>query len=159
MGEIKEKFIIKPTKEKDISIILKFREALFEESGYSDDSFISNAKNQLKTFYEEKYKLNRMQHFISYNSSGEPVAVVGALLKEDFPYFLFKPGSYGWIIDAYTKPEYRKRGVASKLLDANIQWLKEKGINNVKLLAFSEEAIRIYRNAGFNDVNVMELQI
>lgn len=159
MGEIKEEFIIKLAKEKDISSILKFREALFEEAGYSDDSFISNAKNQLRIFYEEKYKLNKMQHFISYNSSGEPVAVVGSLLKEDFPYFLFKPGFYGCIIDAYTRPEYRKIGIASKLLHANIQWLKEKNVNNVKLLAFSEEAIRIYRNAGFKDVNVMELQL
>lgn len=159
MGEIKEKFIIKPAKEKDIPIILKFREALFEESGYSDDSFVNDSKNHLKTFYEEKYRLNKMQHFIAYNSKGEPAAVVGSLLKEDFPYFLFKPGFYGWIIDAYTEPEYRKRGIASKLLEDNVQWLKEKGVSNIKLIAFSEEAIKIYKKAGFSDVNVMELQL
>lgn len=151
--------IIKKASRKDISLILQFRKFLFEESGFSDDFYIGNIKKETIHFYLQQYSKDKMQHFIAYNSEGKAVCVVGSLIKNDFPYLLFKPGFYGWIVDVYTLPEFRKRGLASRLLNLNVQWIKSKGANEIQLLAFSKEAIRIYRDAGFEDVNVMKLKI
>ncbi|AND84872.1 GNAT family N-acetyltransferase [Clostridium tyrobutyricum] len=150
---------IKKASEKDISLILQFRDSLFRETGFSDNFYIEDFKEETMKFYKKQYNLDKMQHFIVYNSEREPIGVAGSLLKDDFPYFLFKPGFYGWIVDVYILPKFRKRGLASKLLDLNIKWIKSKGASAIQLLAFSEEAIRIYKHAGFENVDIMKLEI
>lgn len=150
---------IKVASKEDIPVILKFREALFNESHGEEHDFVKNSNEKLVDFYNQEYEAKTMTHFIAFNDADEPVAVLGALIKNDFPYFTYEPGFYGWIVDAYTRPEYRGKGLASKLLEANIQWLKAKGVKDVKLLAFSKEAIRVYKKFGFKDTNQMSVQL
>lgn len=90
---------IKKASEKDISLIFQFRESLFRETGFSDDFYIENVKEETIKFYKKQYSEDKMQHFIVYNSEKKPIGVAGSLLKNDFPYFLFKPGFYGLIVD------------------------------------------------------------
>ncbi|MCH3963676.1 MAG: GNAT family N-acetyltransferase [Clostridium sp.] len=151
--------VIKKAAQKDIPLIFQLRELLFKESGFKDDFYIENVKEKTIDFYKNQYNENKMQHFIGYNSEGKVIGVAGSLIKNDFPYFLFKPGFYGWIVDVYTLPKFRKNGMASRLLDLNIQWIKSRGACEIQLLAFSKEAIKVYRDFGFKDVNVMKLNL
>lgn len=152
---IEENITYRISNEEDITTILEFRELIFKESGVPDSFYIQNMREKLRKFYFQEYEADRMRHFIALNNNNEPIAVIGSLIKNDFPYFLFDPGFYGWIIDVYTLPSYRGKGIATHLLELNHQWLGNKGVRDIKLLAFSAEAKRVYEKVGYKVTNIM----
>lgn len=58
--------------------------------------------------------------------------------------------------DVYTKPAFRLQGYAHLLMDEVIKWLKNKGVDTIRLLA-SEEARPMYIKFGFMHTDEMEL--
>ena len=146
---IKDKYSIKAGSSKDIPQILYFRKLLFQEMGVADNLLIDNVGETLLDLYTQEFKADRIRHFIAYDNNDTPVAVVGGLLKNDFPYYLFKPGFYGWIIDVYTVPEQRGQGLAGKLLELTTEWIKTKGAQEMKLIAAGKDARRLYERHGF----------
>lgn len=149
MTEIQENFIFKPAEEKDIPLVLNFRNTLFLEMGVPRQSLINNVGEVLFAYYLKEFKADRIRHFIAYDRENTPVAIAGALIKEDFPYFLFKPGFYGWIIDVYTVSEHRRKKLGSKLLELTRQWLVKKGVQEAKLIAAGKDARRLYERLGY----------
>ncbi|MBN7773977.1 GNAT family N-acetyltransferase [Clostridium aminobutyricum] len=143
----------------DIQLILQFRRSMFEEIGVEESLFIENVQEILLDLYMKELKADRIRHFIAYDVNDRPIAVMGSLMKTDFPYYLFKPGFYGWIIDAYTVKEYRGQGLATKLLELNSEWLKEKGAQEIKLIASGNEARRVYEKFGFKATWEMSLNL
>lgn len=159
MATNQDEFVIKNGTEIEIPFALYFRGLLFKESGVPDSIYIPEKDKITHAFYEEETKAGRMRHIFAYNQEGQPVAIIGSLLKSDFPYFLFNPGYYGWIIDVYTLPAYRGKGLANRLLEENINWLKGKNVAEVKLVSFGTEARRIYEKRGFKEANVLSLNL
>ncbi|MFZ1642283.1 MAG: GNAT family N-acetyltransferase [Candidatus Contendobacter sp.] len=149
MNESGKGFLFVPAGKMDIPLALNFRRILFDEMGVPDNSLIDNCYDILFKLYQEEFEEGRIQHFIAYNGEHEPVAIAGALLKTDFPYYLFKPGYYGWIIDVYTVPKYRGRKLASQLLELTQQWLVAKGVQEAKLIAAGSAARRLYERLGY----------
>lgn len=159
MGSYDETIKILPAEERDIPLAIELRKLLFEEMGVPDEVLIDNAYENIQRFYIDEFNKGRIRHFIAYNSCNEPVAIAGALLKNDFPYYLFKPGYYGWIIDVYTKPQYRGRKISTKLLQLTHDWLKEKGVNEAKLICAGREARILYEKLGYRPTWEMSLNI
>jgi GNAT superfamily N-acetyltransferase len=150
-------FSILPGELADIPVALQFRDALFRETGVPASIYVAGKDEIILDFYRDQTRTGQMRHFFAYNAEGQPVAVAGALIKDDFPFFLFKPGYYGWIIDVYTLPAYRRKGLAGRLLEETLQWLQEKGVREVRLLSFEADARRIYERYGFTATQVMSL--
>lgn len=61
-------------------------------------------------------------------------------------------GKVAYIMNMYTNPEYRKRGLAMKLLDCVVNEAKTKGYTKITLNA-SEMGKPIYKKYGFKDVD------
>ena len=62
------------------------------------------------------------------------------------------------IINVYTEPEFRKRGLARQLMLLIIRWLKEQGFRSVVLHA-SPEGRHLYEKLGFVPTNEMRLRL
>ncbi len=156
-----EKFFIRAAEEKDIPIALALRKKLFRDTGVPGKAFRDDLDSTLLKDYNEAYKRKDMLHFFAYDrkKEGQPAAVAGLLLKSDFPYYLFKPGYYGWVIDVYTEPEYRGKGLASRLLEEVKLWGLGKGVSELKLISASENARRIYEKFGFRPTSEMSINI
>ncbi len=62
-----------------------------------------------------------------------------------------KHDRYAYLGFMYVKPEYRGKGVNQKVLDALLNWAKERGLTEVRLEVYSENsaAVRAYEKAGF----------
>lgn len=60
-----------------------------------------------------------------------------------------------YICSVYTKPEYRKRGYANKLLGNILEYAKEIGITRFKLSSHSNNAIKMYEKYGFKKDETM----
>lgn len=131
----------------DVELAVKFRWLTFGDSG--KEEAIEHIRKEVTRRYTEEYQNDRIVHFFAYNQKGEAVACVGAILKDDFPYYLFKPGYYGWIIDVYTYPEYRGKKIATKLLAKTHEWILSKGAFESKLIAGGPKAKELYEKNGY----------
>ena len=154
-----KKFTIERATEKDVALALNLRRKLFREMGVPDTALLDNVKDVLNTLYCEAYRRDEIVPFIAYDEDGNPAAIAGALLKQDFPYLLFKPGYYGWIIDVYTEPAYRGQKLASMLLEETHNWLRKKGIQEAKLISAGADARRLYQRIGYRPTWEMSLNL
>ena len=57
----------------------------------------------------------------------------------------------GTVLNVYTKPEYRKKGYAKKLMNMMLEDAKAENVSNIELKA-TEDGYSLYRSVGFEDV-------
>lgn len=62
------------------------------------------------------------------------------------------------ILNVYTEPEYRRRGIARQIMETIIAWCKQEGFARVTLHA-SEHGRHLYESLGFRDSNEMRLNL
>ena len=67
-------------------------------------------------------------------------------------------GRAGYILNLYTIPEARRKGICTRLLNELIEYAKSLGLKYLHLHA-SEDGIRIYRRAGFAEPEQVELEL
>ncbi len=63
----------------------------------------------------------------------------------------FINGLVGTVLNVYTKPEYRKRGIARKLLELLLSHSREMELDFVELKA-TDAGYNLYKSLGFDDV-------
>jgi GNAT superfamily N-acetyltransferase len=141
----------------DVELAINFRWLAF--GGLGKEEAIEHIRKEVTRRYSEEYQNDRIVHFFAHTTDGEPIASVGAIIKDDFPYYLFKPGYYGWIIDVFTKPEHRGRGIASALLEKTHQWLRSKGAIESKLIAVGKKPQELYAKHGYTPTWEMSLNL
>ena len=61
------------------------------------------------------------------------------------------------ILNVYTEPESRKRGIARQIMLTILGWVKERGFHSVNLHA-SAEGRPLYEKLGFEATNEMRLK-
>jgi GNAT superfamily N-acetyltransferase len=61
------------------------------------------------------------------------------------------------ILNVYTEPEFRKRGIARQIMLTILGWVKEHGFHSVNLHA-SDEGRHLYEKLGFEATNEMRLR-
>jgi ribosomal protein S18 acetylase RimI-like enzyme len=61
---------------------------------------------------------------------------------------------YAYLGFMYVKPEHRGKGVNQKILDALLNWAKQRGLTEIRLEVYSENqpAIKAYEKAGFKSL-------
>jgi len=119
-----------------------------EEDILVDEENIKKWRKQLLDFHED----DKNQILIA-EIDGE---IVGYILfynpiKERFG---FKTKHcFGGIIELYVKPEFRRRGVATQLIQRCVDYLKSRGAVDVRVdvLMRNKKAMNLYRKHGFKD--------
>lgn len=127
--------------------IVEMKLAMFPEAGHAE-LLAPNAEIVILEDYHKLYKKEAAVHFVA-RANGRIVATVGVFIKSDIPYRYFTQSFYKIIGDVYTKPAYRRKGVATKLNREVLKWLNSRGIKSVRLLA-SDAARPIYERLGFS---------
>ena len=62
------------------------------------------------------------------------------------------------IVNVYTEPAYRRRGLARRLMVAMLEWAHGEGYGTVSLHA-SDFGRSLYESLGFKATNEMRLQL
>ncbi|MDR3165713.1 MAG: GNAT family N-acetyltransferase [Synergistaceae bacterium] len=156
---VKSDYTFRKSTAEDIPTALDLREKLFDEMGVPKEAFLDDAGTRLFEIYNHAYEIDEMAHFFAHSATGEVAAAAGALLKRDFPYLLFKPGYYGWIIDVFTEPRYRKQGLSTKLLEFVHEWLRGKGVREAKLISAGSAPRRLYERLGYRQTWEMSFNL
>lgn len=138
----------------DIPTILDFRFEMMRECGMSG-VLADDWRELTAATYSAMFAEDRGSHFGSF-IDGKIVATAGCIIKDDFPAFTTKARRFGWIMDVYVLPEYRKRGLARELTLEVMNWLESRGIQVIKLSASSfAKEYRLYHKLGFTESGEM----
>ena len=140
----------------DLPRVIELKLAMFDDSGHGD-LLAADAKSIIANDYRCLYQENKAIHYVA-RSNGIIVATAGGFIKSDLPFRYFVNSWYGFIGDVYTTPEFRGKGIATKLSKSVMDWLKKQGISMVRLLA-SDEGRPIYEKMGFRQSDEMEIEI
>jgi GNAT superfamily N-acetyltransferase len=129
---------------------------MFEDMGFADTGILDAQEIGFRDWLRERLHNGRYRGWFAVNAGGAVVSGAGLWLL-DWP-----PGPTGiapfrgYILNVYTEPAYRKRGLARSLVQAIIEWCHAQGIYAISLHA-SDEGRPIYESLGFVQTNEMRL--
>ena len=148
---------MEPNKMKnDLSRIIDLKLQMYEEAGLLH-RLAENPEGVIKKDYQSMYDAGTAKHFLKFEGD-EIIAMAGAFIKDDIPFRYYRGTRYGFIGDVYVKPEHRKKGLATSLSRSCVQWLKEKNITMIRLLA-TEAGRPVYEKLGFAATDEMSLTL
>lgn len=147
----------------DIDILTKTRiEVLRAANRLSENVDMSEVEKQSKKYYEKALYDDTHIAYLAFDSIGNENCYVGA---GGVSYFQVMPtyhnpsGNKAYIMNMYTKPEYRRKGIALKTLNLLVEDAKSRGITAISLEA-TDMGRPLYEKYGFLKMkDEMELPI
>jgi GNAT superfamily N-acetyltransferase len=154
------KLVYKKMGENDLDIFIKLRLDFLSElnKDLTEESKLS-IKDSLKRYYLKYLKLNDFIGIIcEYNSAVISSAFLAINEKPANSHFV--NGRVGTLLNVYTYPEYRKNGIAGKILEIIIKEAKEQYVSEIELMA-TNDGERLYYKLGFYEpeMKYMKLKI
>jgi ribosomal protein S18 acetylase RimI-like enzyme len=105
----------------------------------------------VKYFDFEKILKARLQYAVIAEADGKPVGCGFAKIKKDAKWSIHK--QYGYIYFIYVLKEFRRKNIATKITGALFEWLRSKGITEIRLNVYANNtsALQVYDKLGFED--------
>lgn len=132
----------------DLEILVKTRIEVLRAANKLDDSVdMSEVEAESRTYY--KKALADGSHTAILVFDGDKFAGAGGVSYYSvMPTYHNPSGRKAYIMNMYTKPEYRRRGIAVKTLDLLVSDAKNKGIAAISLEA-TDMGRPLYEKYGF----------
>jgi GNAT superfamily N-acetyltransferase len=139
----------------DAELIGRQRRQMFLDAGHADDDLMAAMERAFVPWVRAKIAEN---NYIGWLASEDGTIVGGAgLWLMDFPpHFLDAAPVRAYLLNFYTAPEFRGRGLANSLLDKCVDEARRRGCEVVTLHA-SKFGRPIYEKKGFRQNNEMML--
>ena len=151
-------FHIRKADLKDLTHLVHHRRAMFEEMGYQDPAVLSQVEKSSQEYFSQALRIGAYQAWLAEDTNARIVAG-GGIVVADWPGY---PGeafaNRAWILNMYTEPEARRRGLAKQLLEVMLDWCRTKGFRTVSLHA-SSAGRPLYESAGFQPTNEMRITL
>jgi len=144
------KIKIRKVEEADISSMVQYRiNYLTEMQGEKDKTFIEELKIEMSAFFHRSI-LNGSFICLVAQFEGNILAYGGMVLREipgDF-----NKSSYfeGDILNMYTIPTFRRKGISTLILKQLLNEAKSMGVTKIALHT-SKDGEKLYRSLGFNE--------
>ncbi len=153
-----QSFTIRQATLADAPIIVTHRRRMFEDMGRDDTAMLDAQDIQFAVWLRERLENGRYHGWLVEDAAGSVVAGAGVWLL-DWPPGPSGLGPYrGYILNVYTEPAARRRGLARRLVQACMAWCQAQGITIVSLHA-SDQGRPVYERLGFRPTNELRLEI
>jgi GNAT superfamily N-acetyltransferase len=142
----------------DLPHLVHHRRAMFEDMGHTDTDLLDRVDRASKQYFEHALRDGAYKAWLAEDSAGTVLAGGGIVLA-DWPGF---PGETlakrAWILNMYTEPQARRRGIAKQLLQVILEWSRTHGLSMVSLHA-SPAGRPLYASLGFQPTNEMRIKL
>lgn len=147
----------------DLEILTETRvEVLRAVFGIGADEDMSQVRNTSRSYYESSLAADRHVAYLVFDrqADGEKFAGAGGVsFYQVMPTCENPTGEKAYVMNMYTRPEYRNRGIAGHTLELLIREAKVRGITYISLDA-SEMGRPVYERHGFAQMtDMMKLEI
>lgn len=131
----------------DIDLFLEMRIKLFKELGeINEDSDIQPLIKAMRSYYLEHIGKDLICWFAIVD--GKTVATSSLNLALRIPYHNNLQGAEGYILNVYTLPEFRGKGIARQLILEIMNYARKTGVKRLWLDS-SKMGRSVYRSCGF----------
>ena len=141
----------------DIAVIAAFRRAMFVDMGETDEAACEAMAVAFAQWVKEKMGRGDYIGWLAV-VDGTSVASVGLWLMEWSPLPHDLSNRRGRVMDVYALPDYRRHGLARKLMTALITWSRANGLHSLHLDA-SAMGRGLYEELGFEATHEMRLRL
>jgi GNAT superfamily N-acetyltransferase len=148
-------FTIRLATQEDIETLLDFRVTMFHDIGYSFEELARMEKANREYLMRAVPAGEYLCWLAEVN--GEPVSGGAYTINHIMPDARFPTGEVGYILSMYTRPEWRKKGMASAILEIILEDMRKRGFRFASLHA-SREGRPLYERFGFEASNEMRLR-
>lgn len=139
----------------DVDAIVLHRRSMFADMGHGDEPQREAMALAARPFIEAALKDGSYRGWLAEDDAcivaGGGVAIVNLQ-----PTPLDPSPRRAWILNMYTEPAYRRRGLATELMRHMIVWCRQQGLRSVALHA-SSAGRPLYDLLGFKPTNEMRL--
>jgi ribosomal protein S18 acetylase RimI-like enzyme len=140
----------------DLPEILRQRRRMYEDMNYKDTKALDSMVSMCTPFLAEALSSGSFRSWLGLMNGN--VAGGGAVLLSPWPCHPYDSTCRrATILNVYTYPEYRRKGVARALMQAMLDWCKTEGFTAVFLHA-SDDGRPLYESLGFKFNNEMRLK-
>src|ERR1051326_8834807 len=142
----------------DIPHILHHRRSMFRDMGTGTDAQLDAVVVTAEAFLASGMPAGQYRGWLAQSADGRIAAGAGITIVP-WPGAPGDPAPCrGWIQNVYTEPEFRRLGLARRLMEAVADWCRAEGYYTVSLHA-SPEGRPLYESMGFRDTNEMRLAL
>lgn len=130
---------------------------MFADMAYGDESTREAMVAATRPFIEAGLKNGSYRGWLV--ELGGRVVAGGGIASADFqPTPLSLSPKRVWIVNVYTEPPFRRRGLARQVLEVILAWCREQGLKSVFLHA-SDDGRPLYELLGFKPTSEMGLRL
>lgn len=153
-----ESFLIRRATIADASLITAHRRAMFEEMRVGTRADLDAMDVQFGPWVAQALASEKYLGWFVMTKQGAIMAGAGISI-EDYPATpRDQTGRRAYVMNVYTDPKYRHRGLARRLMQTILDWCRVNGIHTVALQA-SDAGRSLYKSFGFKPTNEMRLQL
>ena len=153
-----EGFTLRRATTADLDTLVEHRRAMFQDMGYSDQAAMSSMSAKFRPWLLARMNTGDYLAWVISAPEGPIAAGTGLWLMDWPPHMIGKSDRRGNILNVYTHPDFRRRGLARELMQAALAWCGENGIDTVILHA-SPEGRSLYESMGFTPTNEMRMRL
>ena len=149
---------IRPATLADAPTIVKHRRAMFDAMGFTNRAELDLMDARGVGWVTDKMAQGEYLHWFATDAEGRVVAGAGLWLMDWPPHAIDPSGRRANILNVYTDPAHRRRGLARRLTQVALDWCRENGLRTIILHA-SDEGRALYESLGFKATNEMRMQL
>lgn len=141
----------------DIPELLRHRRGMYEDMGYSDEKALAGMVTTSEPYLRQALSngtLHAWLAMIEDRVAGGGLIIVSPWLSHPYD----QQCRRATVLNVYTYPEFRRRGVARRLMRTMIDWCRKEGFQAVTLHA-SKQGRPLYESLGFESTTEMRLKL
>ena len=151
-------FVIREATLNDLPELVAQRRQMYEDMGYTDTARLDELEKAFELWLHDKLEDGHYRNWLAESSDGRIAAGAGLWLVDWPPQMMDLAPYRGYIMNVYTAPDFRKRGLAKRMVQTIVNWCADQRIETVSLHA-SCEGRPVYESLGFAPTNEMRLRV
>jgi GNAT superfamily N-acetyltransferase len=159
-----EEIVVRPATEADAAVVARHRVAMFRDMGTLPAEQGPPLLTASEAYFRRAIPAGLYAGWLA-TPAGRPGEVVGGggiQIREMIPRLRLDEtavdsGPQGLIVNVYTEPAWRRRGIGELLMREILAFTRRRGIHNVVLHA-SDDGRPLYEKLGFRPTNEMRYE-
>jgi GNAT superfamily N-acetyltransferase len=155
---------VRPAGLEDVALLARHRAEMFREMGVLDAALYARLVDAARDYFTRALPTGEYYGWLATPLSSAATVVAGAgvqvrelMPRPDAPGTALIAGPQALVVNVYTEPSWRRRGLAELLMRHILGWARDRAIGSVVLHA-SADGRRLYEKLGFVATNEMRHQ-
>jgi len=140
----------------DAATIVAHRRAMFQDMGITDRAALDAMDERFAEWLTGSLARGEYRGWFLTDAASAVVAGAGLWLQDNPATPRDQSPRRGYVMNVYTCSDYRRQGLARRLMDALLDWCRDQGIRTV-VLHSSDAARTLYESIGFHQTDEMRM--